>query len=195
MNKVLIAGGSGSLGLALAERLAHSGYEVSILTRRVKINIPYTQILWDGKSVGVESKELFKNSIIINLAGELVDRVPTKKNIELLKSSRVEPTRALVRAAKEYGSPKLWLQMSTLAIYGDAGEAILTEDSPEADGPAQMAGVARAWEAEVNPDVAERLVIMRTAVVLQPGSPALNRLVRITKLFMGRELLHSLLIS
>jgi len=185
MNKVLIAGGSGSLGLALAERLAHSGYEVSILTRRVKINIPYTQILWDGKSVGVESKELFKNSIIINLAGELVDRVPTKKNIEILKSSRVEPTRALVRAAKEYGSPKLWLQMSTLAIYGDAGEAVLAEDSPEADGPAQMAGVARAWEAEVNPDVAERLVIMRTAVVLQPGSPALNRLVRITKLFMG----------
>jgi uncharacterized protein (TIGR01777 family) len=185
MNKVLIAGGSGSLGLALAERLTIAGYEVSILTRRLNTNIPYTQILWDGKSVGVESKHLFKNSILINLAGELVDRVPTKKNIELLKSSRVEPTRALVRAAKEYGSPRLWLQMSTLAIYGDAGEEMLTENSPEADGPAQMAGVARAWEAEVNPDLAERLVIMRTAVVLQPDSPALNRLVRITKLFMG----------
>lgn len=185
MNRVLIAGGSGSLGLALAQRLTLAGYEVFILTRRVKTNIPYTQILWDGKSVGVESKNLFKNSILINLAGELVDRVPTKKNIELLKSSRVEPTRALATAAKEYGSPKLWLQMSTLAIYGDAGEAILNENSPKADGPAQMAGVARAWEAEVNPDLAERCVIMRTAVVLQPDSPALNRLVRITKLFMG----------
>ena len=86
MNKVLIAGGSGSLGLALAQRLTLTGYEVSILTRRVKTNIPYTQILWDGKSVGVESKHHFKNSILINLAGELVDRVPTKKNIELLES-------------------------------------------------------------------------------------------------------------
>jgi uncharacterized protein (TIGR01777 family) len=187
MANVLIAGGSGSLGLAIAEHLTKSGHEVYIFTRKVNLDIPYTQILWDGKSVGINAKDIFRNSILINLAGELVDRIPTKKNVGLLRSSRVEPTRALAGAAKEFGLPKLWLQMSTLAIYGDAGDQMLTEESQVADGPVQMAGVARAWEAEVNPDIANRVVILRTAVVLQPDTPALNRLTLMTKMFLGGQ--------
>lgn len=187
MSKVLIAGGSGSLGLAIAGSLQRQGHEVFILTRTRKPNFPYEQLLWDGKALGASTKDIFKGSILINLAGELVDRVPTKKNIELLTSSRVDPTRALANAAREYGKPKLWLQMSTLAIYGDAGEQTLTEDSSPADGPAQMAGVATAWEAEVDEALAGRLVIMRTAVVLQPSTPALTRLATITKMFMGGQ--------
>jgi len=187
MSKVLIAGGSGSLGLAIADSLQRQGHEVLILTRQHKPNFPYEQLLWDGKHLGANAKDIFKESILINLAGELVDKVPTKKNIELLRSSRVEPTRALANAAREYGKPKLWLQMSTLAIYGDAGEQKLTEESLPADGPSQMAGVAKAWEAEVDSSLADRLVVMRTAVVLQPNTPALNRLVTITKMFMGGQ--------
>lgn len=187
MSKVLIAGGSGSLGLAIANSLQVQGHEVFILTRSHKPNFPYEQLLWNGKTLGSNAKDIFKSSILINLAGELVDRVPTQKNIELLTSSRVDPTRALANASREYGKPKLWLQMSTLAIYGDAGEQTLTEDSLPADGPAQMAGVAKAWEAEVDETLAERLVIMRTAVVLQANTPALNRLVTITKMFMGGQ--------
>lgn len=186
--KVLIAGGSGSLGLAIADHLSAQGYEVFIFTRAYKPNLSYEQIIWDGKTVRANVEDIFKDSILINLAGELVDRVPTKKNIQLLTSSRVEPTRALAEASVKYGKPKLWLQMSTLAIYGDAGENTLTEESLAADGPAQMAGVAKAWEAEVNPDIAKRLVVMRTAVVLQPNTPALNRLATITKIFMAGQI-------
>ena len=59
--------------------------------------------------------------------------------------ARVEPTRALVQAAEGLNAPvPLWLQMSTLAIYGDAGEGVRDERSLPADGPPQMAGVARA---------------------------------------------------
>lgn len=187
MSKILIAGGSGSLGLAIADSLQRQGHEVFILTRTHKPNLRYEQVIWDGKALGENVKDIFKGSILINLAGELVDRVPTKKNVELLSASRVEPTRALAQAARDYGKPKIWLQISTLAIYGDAGEQTLTEDSLPADGPAQMAGVAKAWEAEVDETLAERLVIMRTAVVLQPNTPALNRLVTITKMFMGGQ--------
>jgi uncharacterized protein (TIGR01777 family) len=185
--KVLIAGGSGSLGLAIADHLSEQGYEVLIFTRSYQPKMVYEQIFWDGKTPRAFVDDAFKDSILINLAGELVDRVPTKKNIELLTSSRVEPTRVLAEFSEKYGKPKLWLQMSTIAIYGDAGEQILTEESPPANGPAQMAGVARAWEAEVNANHAKRLVVMRTAVVLQPNTPALNRLVTITKMFMGGQ--------
>ncbi len=86
--------------------------------------------------------------MVVNLAGELVDRRPTAANIELCTRSRVDPTTALATAAAGLATPPaVWLQASTLAIYGDAGEAVLGESSPPADGPPQMAGVARAWEA------------------------------------------------
>jgi uncharacterized protein (TIGR01777 family) len=185
MTKVLLVGGSGSLGQLLARRLSDQGYEVVIFTRSFKENIPFEQVLWDGKSIQQSWKDLFKGSIVINLAGELVDRIPTDENISLLESSRVDPTKTLVAAAKQFGKPKLWLQMSTLAIYGDAGEQVLDESSAPASGPRQMVGVAKAWESAFDPDVAERSVIMRTAVVLQHGTPALSRLVTMTKWFLG----------
>jgi uncharacterized protein (TIGR01777 family) len=75
--------------------------------------------------------------------------------------------------------------MSTLAIYGDAGEVVLDEESRAADGPEQMAGVAKVWEAALTPIPGCRIVFMRTGIVLDAGTPALNRLVTITKLFLG----------
>jgi uncharacterized protein len=82
-------------------------------------------------------------AIVVNLAGELVDRRPTAKNVALLRQSRVEPTRALVQAAITLTTPPaLWLQMSTLAIYGDAGPDPVNEDHAVASGPPQMPGVS-----------------------------------------------------
>ena len=114
---------------------------------------------------------------VINLAGELVDRRPTPANIELLTTSRVQPTAALAAAAAALDAPvPVWVQASTLAIYGDGGEALITEASPLADGPPQMAGVARAWEAAAEGVHAQRQVVLRTSIVLDRGNPALNRL-------------------
>jgi hypothetical protein len=62
----------------------------------------------------------------VNLAVELVDRRPTPANVELLTRSRVEPTRALVEATRGLPEPvPVVVQMSMLAIYGDAGEQVL----------------------------------------------------------------------
>jgi NAD dependent epimerase/dehydratase family enzyme len=95
------------------------------------------------------------------------------------------PTRALAQAAEIHGAPLLWLQMSTLAIYGDGGEVVLDEESRTAEGPEQMAGVAKVWEAALTPIPGSRIVFMRTGIVLDAGTPALNRLETITKLFLG----------
>jgi uncharacterized protein (TIGR01777 family) len=185
LRKVVLARGTGTLGLAIAKHLGNRGFDVVLLTRKTKPGIEFKQVIWDGRNVDVSWGELLSGSILINLAGELVDRVPTKKNIALLKSSRTEPSAALVQAAKRFGKPALWLQSSTLAIYGDAGDVIVDESSPAADGPEQMAGVAKAWEASLDESCADRVVWMRTAVVLQPGTPALNRLTTMTRLFLG----------
>jgi uncharacterized protein (TIGR01777 family) len=75
--------------------------------------------------------------------------------------------------------------MSTLAIYGDAGEGVVTEGHPVADGPAQMPGVARPWEEAVEDADAGRLVVMRTGIVLAHDMPAFDRLVGLTRAGLG----------
>jgi len=183
--KVVIAGGSGALGRRLADDFARRGDEVAVLTRSPRHDLAHRQVRWDGCTVGPWANEL-EGSTVVNLAGELVDRRPTVRNIELLRRSRVDPTRALVAAASlGERPPALWLQMSTLAIYGDAGEGVVDETHPVADGPPQMPGVARPWEEAVRGAPAERLVVMRTGLVLDRGTPAFDRLARLAKLGLG----------
>jgi uncharacterized protein (TIGR01777 family) len=182
---VVLAGGSGSLGLRLAAYFAGLGHQVIILTRHIRPGVEFRQVYWDGRTVDASWGHLLPGSILVNLAGELVDRRPTRKNVALLRDSRVEPTKALSDASHVFGAPSVWLQMSTLAIYGDAGEKGMTEQSPAADGPAQMAGVAKAWEGALEDVNADRLVVMRTGIVLEAGTPALNRLVSMTRWGLG----------
>ncbi|WP_189242010.1 epimerase [Planobispora rosea] len=177
--KIVLAGGTGALGRSLCADLAARGHEPVVLTRRPAATGPHRQIGWDGDLAG----EL-AGAVLINLAGEIVDRPPTPANIDLLTRSRVGPTRALAEAAAN-GAPALWIQLSTLAIYGEGGETVLTETSPPAEGPPQMAGVARAWEAAAAGVPCDRQVILRTAVVFDRDTPALNRLTGLTRWGLG----------
>ena len=183
--KVVIAGGTGSVGRRLADDFASGGDDVTVLTRSPRPDVDHRQVRWDGRTAGPWATEL-EGAIVVNLAGELVDRRPTAKNVEVLRRSRVEPTKALVKAASRLATrPRLWLQMSTLAIYGDAGQGVIDEQHPVADGPPQMSGVARPWEQAVEGAATDRLVIMRTGIVLDHGTPAFDRLVHLTKLGLG----------
>lgn len=179
--KVVLAGGSGALGRRIAASFAADGAEVVVLTRTVRQGLPYRQVTWDGPWAG----EL-AGAVLVNLAGELVDRRPTAANVALLTRSRVEPTLALKRAAATLDTPPaVWVQASTLAIYGDGGDTVLTEASPAADGPAQMAGVARAWEAAAAEAPADRQVVLRAGVVLDRHTPALDRLTGLARWGLG----------
>lgn len=183
--RVVLAGGTGALGRRLADDFTSRGDEVTILTRSPRPGLAHRQVPWDGRTVGPWSAEL-EDAVVVNLAGELVDKRPTARNVDLLRRSRVEPTRALVAASSRLTTPpRLWLQMSTLAIYGDAGQTMIDEDHPVADGPPQMPGVARPWEEAVECAPAGRLVVMRTGIVLAPAMPAFDRLVQLTKLGLG----------
>jgi len=182
--KVVIAGGSGALGRRLCADLATAGHEVVVLTRRMRPE-SFRQVEWDGRTVGPWAREL-EGSAVVNLAGELVDRRPTPANVDLLTRSRVEPTRALVEASASLSRPvSVWVQASTLAIYGDAGDRVLDEWAPPADGPPQMAGVAKAWEAAVAGANTDRLVVLRTGIVLDNDTPALDRLWSLARWGLG----------
>ena len=155
-----------------------------VLTRRARPG-PFRQVEWDGRTVGAWSVEL-EGSAVVNLAGELVDRRPTAANVDLLTRSRVEPTRALVEASATLAEPvPVWVQASTLAIYGDAGDQVLDESALPADGPPQMTGVAQAWEAAASGANTECLVTLRTGIILGNDTAALERLWSLARWGLG----------
>lgn len=137
-----------------------------------------------GRPVGGGGAEELQGSAVVNLAGALVDRRPTPAGVALLTTSRVQPTRALARAAAGR-DVRVWLQASTLAVHGDAREQLITEESAPADEPPQMAGVARAWEAAAVDAPADRSVVLRTSIVLDRDTPALDRLAGIVRWGLG----------
>lgn len=189
--RVVIAGGSGSLGRLLAARLVARGHDVHVLTRRVDPELPFTQVVWDGRTVGDWAQVLHTDDetgvALVNLAGKLVDVRPTVANIADLRRSRVDSTRALVEASQRLERPLVaWLQGSTTAIWSDAGERRVTESTPLPDpGLPQMTGVAKPWEAATQGAHTERLVLLRTSIVLDRDAPALQILARLTRAGLG----------
>jgi uncharacterized protein (TIGR01777 family) len=190
--RVVVAGGSGTLGRALSADLACRGHEVVVLTRSPQPALPHRQVTWDGETVGAWAEVLEEQpgrTAVVNLAGRLVDVRPTEANVRDLRESRVRPTLALVEASRSLPSPlAAWVQGSTTAIWSDAGETLVTESTPlptGTDALPQMTGVARPWEDAAEGANADRLVLLRTSIVLQDGSPAFDRLAGLTKLGLG----------
>ncbi|GGF15487.1 epimerase [Williamsia phyllosphaerae] len=185
---VVIAGGNGGLGRRVADDLAARGIDIAILTRTIDVRSPHRQVLWDGRGQGDWAAALDTGTptAVINLAGRLVDCRPTAANIAELRRSRVEPTRALVEAARGLRTPLThWIQASTTAIWSDAGETWCTEDTPVPEGLPQMTGVAAPWEAAADDAPCDHVVVLRTSIVLDPGSPALQRLTRLVRVGLG----------
>ena len=185
--KLVLAGGSGLLGRRIVEELADSGHEIVILTRRPERRARVRQTVWDGDNVGDWACELEgPDTALINLAGKLVDCRPTEHNIAELRRSRVLPTRALVQASKQLTAPLThWVQASTTAIWSDAGETHCDEITPIPLGLPQMTGVAAPWEAAFDGANTAHGVILRTSFVLDPQSPALVRLIALTRYGLG----------
>jgi uncharacterized protein (TIGR01777 family) len=183
--KYVLAGGSGSLGQRLGKQLQNEGHEVVVLTRNAAPIEYGTPVQWDAQTVGGWQRHL-RDAVIVNLVGRLVDLRPTKANIESLRSSRVDATLALKQAMTNNGwVAPLWLQMSSLAIYGNCGDAALDESAEPVVPLPQMTGVAQPWEAASAGAPAHRQVIMRTGIVLDGGMPAMQRLVSLTKAGLG----------
>lgn len=188
---VVIAGGSGTLGRALARDLTARGHRVVVLTRTPQPSAatPWRQVAWDARTPGAWVSELVdaeRPVAVVNLAGRLVDCRPTAANIAELRASRVDATAALVAAAATTKRPiQRWLQASSTAIYSDAGEQRITESSPIPVGLPQMTGVAQPWEQAAQGARTDHLVVLRTSLVLDRGTPLLDRLLLLARLGVG----------
>lgn len=181
MKTIVIAGGTGFLGQALARYWAPR-FQIVILSRKARPtqgNIRY--VAWDGRMLGPWAAELEGAHALVNLVGRSVDCRYTPANRREILQSRVEATQVLGQAlAACTQPPKVWLQMSTATLYAYADSRPHTEADGFA-GHGFSVGVAQAWEtafAEACPATV-RAVVLRTAIVLgQEGGayPTLRRL-------------------
>jgi len=194
--RIVIAGGSGFLGLSMAEAFASAGAEVTIVSRSVpKASGSWKHVAWDGRTVGDWTQVVDGCDAVVNLAGRTVNCIKTPDHCDEILRSRVESTRVLGEAMRAIESPPpVWVQMSTAHIYGDPPSAICTEVSAEGYGLAPT--VARAWETAFAESKlpndhknAQRGVVMRTSFVIGrdrgAGGGALGTLGLIAKLGFG----------
>ncbi|MGV6813892.1 MAG: TIGR01777 family oxidoreductase [Phycisphaerales bacterium] len=190
-NKLIIAGGSGFLGLSFAKYLASKSpdtWQVTILSRsKPKCDPNHAQwVQWDGRTLGEWTKCLEDATHILNLAGRSVDCRKTPDRCDEILRSRVESTAVLGQALKELNhTPQVWVQISTASIYGDPPAVICDESSFYGYGLAPT--VAKAWEATYHEHCPEhiRKVILRTSFVIGKTGGAFPTLRRVAALGLG----------
>jgi uncharacterized protein len=194
MKRIVIPGGTGYLGRALAELLVARGDDVVMLSRSGKSRVDGCRVVeWDGRTVGAWARELDGADAIVHLSGQRVDTRATKRNVDNLISSRVEPVKAVGQAAKECANPpKVWIQSGSLAIFGETGDQIVDEQTtPTGIGPREMVTVCLAWEAAYRQAsaIVPRRVLLRMGIGLGGvNDPATAKLAQLVKLGLGGKI-------
>lgn len=184
-NKVVIAGGTGFIGKALAAHLIESRYAVTILTRQPKN--PH-EIQWDAKTIGSWQKELEDATAVVNLAGTPIGKHWSESTKLSILQSRLESTKAIGDAILACANPpRVWVNSSAIGYYGDRGEEILEESSDPGTKGHFLVDTCVAWEhaqwSIVTPNT--RQIRMRTGHALGRGGGLFEPLYKLAKWFLG----------
>lgn len=143
---VLLTGGTGFVGQALAKALAARGDRVVVTSRdpdRARRTVPEASTV----VARADAAALRGVSAVVNLAGEPVAGRWSASKKRAIEESRVNGTRAIVRAIAELDPaerPRTLVSASAIGYYGDRGEEILEETSRAGDD--FLAGVCLGWE-------------------------------------------------
>jgi uncharacterized protein len=180
--KILVTGATGLVGTALVAALARDAHIVCRLVR------PQTKteggasgtldVAWNpetgelgGAAVGAEA--------VVNLGGaSIADRRWTEARKKILRTSRVDATRALVTAlGKMNAKPDVLVSASAIGIYGNRGDEILSEES--ALGNDFLAVISRDWEGEAlrAEEFRTRVVLARFGIILAKHGGALPKMI------------------
>lgn len=192
--RVLITGGSGLVGRALAANLARDGNEVIILSRRperiIGLPVGVSAKWWDGHTTDGWSSLVDDTEAIINLAGENIGSGRwTKGRKRRILESRLNAGRAIVHSVETAGrKPRVVIQASGIGYYGPSGDKEITEEAPV--GHDFLAKLAVDWEASTASltRAGVRQVVIRTGVVLSMSGGAFPRMLVPFRLFAGGRL-------
>jgi uncharacterized protein len=188
--KILVAGSTGLVGTALLGALAGAGHTVWRLIRPESTVRGGAKdgfdVLWNP-TTGELGEAAVGADAVVNLAGASIGGGRwTAERKGLLRSSRVDTTRALVAAlAKMKAQPRVLVSASAIGYYGSRGDESLAEES--AAGKDFLASLAREWEAEAQNAEALgiRVVRARFGIILARQGGALAKMLLPFKLGVG----------
>jgi hypothetical protein len=188
MAKILITGGSGSIGKHLIPKLLFKGHQVAIIGRS-KRDIPGVEsFVWDLKKGSLDERALKDVTHIIHLAGAgIADKSWSLARKKEILESRVKPMKLLADALISRNQRiKAFISSSAVGYYGGiTSDKVFSEtDNPEND---FLGSTCKMWEDAVQyfKSVADREVRVRTSVVLMKDAGALRKLALPTKLGFG----------
>lgn len=189
METVLITGGSGLIGQALSKLLVENDYAVRHLSRSVSGNEKYPTFKWNLNNQELDIKAVEGVDHIIHLAGENVGegRWTTERKKRIL-SSRVD-TLTLLQKHLQKGQLKSFISASGISYYGTKTTPnIFNENDPK--GTDFLADISVQWEKKAfeMESVANRVVALRTGVVLSNSGGALEKLIKPIKMGIGSAL-------
>jgi uncharacterized protein (TIGR01777 family) len=190
--RVLITGATGTIGLAVADRVRARGDSVVATSRdpeRGQRVLPDGAEVhaWPDPTAAPPPSDALRVDAIVHLIGEPIDQRWTAGARQRIHDSRIQSTRQLVAgltALAEDERPEVLVCQSAVGYYGDRGGERLTETASPGHG--WLADVVVAWEAAaLQAPSPIRVVTTRTGVVLSPSGGALAKMLPFFKLGVG----------
>lgn len=169
MAKILITGGTGSIGKHLIECLIGAGHQPVVLSRSVGKNSGYETFKWDPAKGYIDEKAFEGIEHIINLAGNgIAEKRWTKSRKAEIIESRIAGTKVLYTYLQKLSiRPVSFIGASAIGYYGmQTSEKIFSEtDAPSHD---FLGKVCKLWEESYDPfkKLGINTSIIRIGVVL-----------------------------
>jgi uncharacterized protein (TIGR01777 family) len=187
MSTIIIAGGTGLLGMNMSKILTEKGYEVRHLSRMRNLNAPYPAYAWNLNNQTID-EDVFQNvDYVINLAGANIGgKRWTKRQKQLIIESRTQSTQLLRDSIEKLPKkPKAFISASAVGIYGDRGNEMLSEES--SSGTGFVPEVVKEWEKAIDKvtQTGIRTVALRIGIVLSTKGGALEKMLLPFKLMNG----------
>ncbi len=181
---IAITGASGVIGSALSTRLRDAGHRVRPIVRRDSDD--GDAVRWDPDAGTIDAPALEGVDTIVHLAGEgIAEKRWSAQQKAVLRMSRTKGTALIARTAAELSSRPALLSGSAIGYYGDTGDRLTDESGPA--GSDFLADLVVDWEAAAAPalDAGNRVVLLRTGIVLSTKGGALARQLPFFKFGLG----------
>ena len=177
---VVIAGGSGMIGMRLTELLLLQGFRVSHLGRKQKAQSTDTQQVpvyhWNPAELSIDPDAITDADFVVNLAGEsIAGKHWTTKRKQAILQSRLSSAKVLEQAINHsHNNVKAIICASAIGIYGDRRDPV-NEDSKTGSG--FLAATCKHWE-KANSNYNVRTVILRFSNVLSTKGGVLSEMIK-----------------
>lgn len=189
--KVFIVGGTGFVGVNLANRLSERGWQVTVMGQTAErprgLAAPIVVVAGDGRVRGPWQEGVAGSALVVNLAGAPIFGRWTDETKRLIRESRVTTTARIVEAMPAGGGTTLF-STSAVGYYGFRGGEELDESAPA--GTDFLASVCQEWEGAATAARGKgvRVVITRFGLVLGRNGGVLGQMLPMFRRFLGGPL-------